>query len=175
MELKLKNWEIEIAAGIYRKFGPVRDVQTKWYISDNLGVLSGIVDRLAEIKKTPQELIDYNKKNEEIAGKFGTKIGSLVSPNGEVIPKYEFHDSKGYAGALKKLNEEYKSSIEYEPKRRDDIKNILDKEVTVNLVPLAYDTISDLIDANELAFMRKFGLVVSSLNSQSEDKVATMN
>jgi hypothetical protein len=174
MELKLKNWEIEIAAGIYRKFGPVKDVQAKWDISDNVGAISGIVDKLNEIKKTPQELLDYNKKNEEIAGQFGTKVGSLVSNNGEVIPKYEFHDAKGYSEALKKLNEEYKTSLEYEPKRREDIRKILDKEVKVVLLPVNYDAISELIDTNELAFMRKFGLVVAS-NSQSQEVIATIN
>lgn len=174
MELKLKNWEIEIAASIYRKFGPVKDVNAKWDISDNVVSLSGIVDKLNEIKKTPQDLIDYNKKNEDIAGKFGTKVGSLVANNGEVIPKYEFHDAKGYSEALKKLNEEYKAALEYEPKRREDIRKILDKEVKVVLNPINYDAVSELIDANELAFMRKFGLVVAS-NSQSKDIIATIN
>lgn len=174
MELKLKNWEVEIVAGIYRKFGPVKDVQAKWDISDNVAALSGIVDKLAEVKKTPQELIDYNKKNEVIAGQFGTKVGSIVANNGEVIPKYEFHDAKGYSEALKLLNEEYKTALEYEPKRREDLRKILDKEVKVVLVPIYYDAIAELIDTNELAFMRKFELVLSS-NSQSKESIGTIN
>ena len=160
MEISCKNWQVEALTAMMRKVAATKDPVPKWHMSTKLGILNPLAEAINDAKKPPEDLGKYKRENEVIAQKYGKKVGEAVANTGEIFPRYEFHDKPAYEAELALLNEKYKEVIEAEPKRMEGVKELLDKDVVIDLEPIEYEWIGELLDGNELTFLRTLNMVL---------------
>jgi hypothetical protein len=169
----MKNWQEEAVGRIWKKFNTVENVMCKWDVSTAMLTLGPDIDALAQAKKKPEQLEAYYRENEQIAQKYGTKTGEVVTPYGDVLPRYSFTDVDSYNAELKVLNEKYEEVLKLEPDRIEGIQVLLNTEVEVDIKAIDYEHVSKLIDAGELAFLRGLGLINPPKDIKPEESNVT--
>lgn len=148
---------------ILTKTKKISDAVVQWEIAGRRLDIERLKAPLDEALTQSDRVKEFNRKYRQFLERNGTPESGVKFADGSIMLNYKLDDA--LKEELNKLRDNFKNDLDEEEVRAATQEDLLKKEVTAEFEPIKFEWISDIIgdviDGDDLSFLRRHKLVTA--------------